>query len=91
MDRNDVLCIIEVVPVGTPATWCSRMGVAQKKKTALQDVCTIGKYGYLRNVHGTFITYINNVEHIKTIGISKLRKTRNDFLFGYESFLLTLS
>ena len=25
--------------------------------------CTIGKYGYLRNVHGTFITYIHNVEH----------------------------
>ena len=27
-------------------------------------LCTIGKYGYLRNVHETFITYIHNVEHI---------------------------
>ena len=34
-------------------------------------LCTIGKYGYLLNVHGTFITYIHNVEHIKNTGISK--------------------
>ena len=31
----------------------------------------MGKYGYLRNVHGTFITYILSVEHIKNIGISE--------------------
>ena len=40
--------------------------------------CTIGKYGYLRNVHGTFITYIHNVEHIKNIGISKFENTCRD-------------
>ena len=37
--------------------------------------CTIGKYSYWRNVHGTFITYIHNVEHIKNIGISKFENT----------------
>ena len=37
--------------------------------------CTIDKYGYLRNVHGTFITYVQNVEHIKNIGISKFDNT----------------
>ena len=41
----------------------------------LDTLYTIGKYSYLRNVHGTFITYIHNVEHIKNIGISKFENT----------------
>ena len=38
------------------------------------SICTTGKYGYLRNVHGTFITYIE-IKHIKNIGISKFENT----------------
>ena len=38
-------------------------------------ICTIGKYGYVRNVHGTFITYIHTVELLKNIRISKFENT----------------
>ena len=43
----------------------------------------IHEYGHGGNGHRMFIM----IEHRNL----KIQKTRNDFLFGYETFLLTLS